>query len=468
MLPDDVLLSIFEFCANEEGKKKELQQVWQTLVHMCRRWRSLVFGSPRSLNLQLICTPSTPARVSDIPVVWPPLPLVFESSYHHPYMVNVVAVLEHRNRLSRIYITNISSSSLNKVLAAMQQPFPELTHLQLERCSYGESMGVFPDSLLGGSAPHLREIRFRDIPFPGLPKLLLSATHLTDLLLYDLPRSGFGYISSEAIATALSTLTSLRELYLGFRYLSLPVRTSRRPPPPKPFVLPVLSGFEFKGAGKYLEDLVVRIDAPLLKKLVITFFDQIVFNVPQLLQFISRTSVLKAPEKAHVFVRFDSATIKLSSRLGAPNYSVRILCENSYRLVSSLERVCTSCSPPLSTLEDLYIYECPYRLSIWPDNIEDSLWPELLRPFAAVKNLYLSKKVQPLIMPSLQTLGGERSAEVLPTLQNIFLERLKRSGPVRKAVRQFVSTRQASRPIAVSRWDGRGKFMRGLISESDE
>ena len=458
MLPDDVLLSIFDFCANETVESRSVQ-VWQMLVQVCQRWRSLVFGSPRGLNLQLICTDRT--RVRNMLDLWPPLLLVIQSIRYlndYPKRVdNIVALLEHRNRVSRINIKYISSSNLEKISAAMQQPFPELTYLQLERQAYGETTAVLPDSFLGGSAPHLREIRFYDIRFPGLPKLLLSATHLTDLLLFDTSHSV--YFSPEGIATALSTLTSLRHLSLGFQFhLSLPDQASRRPPPPKPFVLPALTEFEFKGVIEYLEDLVIRIDAPLLKKLVILFINQILFETPQLLRFISRTSVLKAPEKARVFAYSSTATIKLSSRLGAPDYSVTILCEAANRLVSALKWVCTSCSPPLSTLEDLYIYEGPFRLLIWPDNIEDSLWLELLRPFAAVKNLYLSKEVQSLIMPFLQTLGGERTAEVLPTLQNVFLEGLKNPGPVRKAIQQFVSARQASRPIAVSSWDGCGKF----------
>ena len=458
MLPDDVLLSIFDFCANENVEFWS-RQVWQTLVQVCQRWRSLVFGSPRGLNLQLICTDRT--HVRNMLDLWPPLLLVIQSiMYYDNYperVDNIVALLEHRNRVSQINIKYISSSSLEKILAAMQQPFPELTYLQLESRAYGETTAVLPNSFLGGSAPHLREICFRDIQFPDLPKLLLSATHLTDLLLSDIPHSG--YFSPEGIATALSTLTSLRHLFLGFQFhLLLPDQANRRPPPPKPFVLPALTEFEFKGVIEYLEDLVVRIDAPLLKKLFIVFFNQILFDTPQLLRFITRTSLLKAPEKAHVLACFSTATIKLSSRLGAPDYSVKILCEDANRLVSAMEWVCTSCLPPLSTLEGLYIYECPGSGLHWPDNTENSMWLELLQSFTAVKNLYLSKKVQSLIMPFLQEPGGGRTAEVLPTLQNIFLEGLKRSGPVRKAIQQSVSTRQASRPIAVSRWDGRGKI----------
>jgi hypothetical protein len=47
---------MFDFYVDEDGETKEDVEVWQVLVHVCRRWRSIVFGSPRRLNLQLFCT----------------------------------------------------------------------------------------------------------------------------------------------------------------------------------------------------------------------------------------------------------------------------------------------------------------------------------------------------------------------------------------------------------------------------
>ena len=126
------------------------KEVWQTLVHVCRRWRSLVFGSPHGLNLQLIRTERTPTR--DMLDVWPPLPLVIAPVRYHgdPQIENVdniVAVLEHRNRVRRIHISDISSSELEKVLAAMQEPFPELTRLILWPDQ--KSMAVLPRFVFG-------------------------------------------------------------------------------------------------------------------------------------------------------------------------------------------------------------------------------------------------------------------------------------------------------------------------------
>jgi hypothetical protein len=155
-------------------------EAWQSLVHVCRRWRSLVFGSPRRLNLQLFCTPKTPAR--DTLDVWPALPLIVKGNMALSSGTdNIIAALEQSNRVCQVFLLALAGWQLEKVLAAMQVPFPELTDLRL--FSDGETLPVIPDSFLGGSAPRLRYFELDGIPFPGLPKLLLSATHLVHLRL---------------------------------------------------------------------------------------------------------------------------------------------------------------------------------------------------------------------------------------------------------------------------------------------
>ena len=86
------------------------------------------------------------------------------------------------------------------------------------------------------------------------------------------------------------------------------------------------------------------------------------------------------------------------------------------------------------------------------------LWLELLHSFTAVKNLFLSKELALSILSALQEPVEGGAIEVLPTLQNIFLEELQLSGPIQEGLRQFVSTRQVTvRPIAVSHWDNAKK-----------
>ena len=203
-----------------------------------------------------------------------------------------------------------------------------------------------------------------------------------------------------------------------------------------------------------------RIDAPRLKKMYITFFNEIVFDTPQLLQFISRTPTLRAPEQGHiVFSRWESV-VKFRSRTSDNGVLfVQIPCTASDWQVSSVEQVCTSFLPPVFTLEDLYIFEDPKYPPHWQDNVENALWLELLHPFAAVKNLYLCEKFGSRIAPALEELIGGRTTEVLSTLENIYLEGFQPSGPLHEGIERFVAARQlTNHPVAVSRWDGEGKW----------
>ena len=129
MLPDDVLLDIFDFFAREVGFTKEQIEEWQTLVHVCRRWRSLVFGSPRRLDLRLVCSDKTPAR--DTLDVWPALPLYIQRMYMAESVDNIIAVLERNDRVCNIELADLGRSDLEQISAAMQVPFPKLTRLLL-------------------------------------------------------------------------------------------------------------------------------------------------------------------------------------------------------------------------------------------------------------------------------------------------------------------------------------------------
>jgi hypothetical protein len=115
-----------------------------------------------------------------------------------------------------------------------------------------------------------------------------------------------------------------------------------------------------------------------------------------------------------------------------------------------MEQICTLCLPPFSKLEDIYIYEIEHSQPDRQDNIENTLWLELLRPFASAKNLYLSKEFVPRIGPALQELVEGRATVVLPALQNIFLEGLQPS----EGIQKFVAAREVTdHPVVVSHWD---------------
>ncbi len=228
--------------------------------------------------------------------VYPPLPIVVWQNGRPTTLGidNITAALEYNDRVCEINL----GVELEEVLAQMQKPYLALTDLTVWWDDHGAAP-IVPKSFLGGSAPRLRCLRLNHIPFPGLPKLLLSATHLVTLYLRNIPNSG--YFTPEAIVTGLSTSISLELLVLEFESpLSRPKRESRRPPPLIRSILPALTRFRFEGASEYLEDLVARIDTPLLDSLDIALSHQLIFDIPQLTQFISRTPNFKRQGEAHV------------------------------------------------------------------------------------------------------------------------------------------------------------------------
>jgi hypothetical protein len=255
------------------------------------------------------------------------------------------------------------------------------------------------------------------------------------------------------MVTGLSVLTRLERLDIEFEFpRSRPDWSTRRPRPPTPTFLPILTQLRFKGVAEYLEDLVARINAPLLDKLSITFFHQLTFDCPQLTQFISHAPKFKAHGEARVVFSNHDVTVTLPQTFDG-ELKLGISCRQSDWQLSSVAQVCNSPFPQalIPTVEYLYIQSKSWQLH-WQDDIEKDQWVELFHPFAAVKDLYISLEFMPSIAPALQELVGER--EVLPALQTLFLEKPHSSGPVQEAVGQFVAARQlAGHPIAIYRWE---------------
>jgi hypothetical protein len=128
-----------------------------------------------------------------------------------------------------------------------------------------------------------------------------------------------------------------------------------------------------------------------------------------------------------------------------------VSCNQSDWRLSILAQVFRSTFPQalISMVERLYIIDVQF--CAWRDNMENIRWLELLHPFTAVKDLYISRVFARRIAPALQGLIRERVTEVLPALQTLFLEG---THPVQEAIGKFVAERQlAGHPVAISRWE---------------
>ncbi|KAI0275874.1 hypothetical protein BGY98DRAFT_989930 [Russula aff. rugulosa BPL654] len=410
-------------------------------VEAWHSWFTIVFTSPHRLNLRLFFTNGTSVETL---AVWPSFPIIIWQSGDQTWdLDDIIEALDYNDRY------------LEEALAAMEQPFPALTELGIrwqddETDEIDEAAPVVSDSFLGGSAPRLQHLDFYRVPFPGLPGLLLSATDLVHLYLWKIPH--LGYFSPEAMVNCLSALTKLEILWLGFESFQPRLYQDNRCTSPMRSVLPSLTSVKFKGASKYLENLVAPIVAPLLDSLEISFFHNPVFDTPQLLQFVNRTPNVKAPVEAYVDFSDDSVSVTLPGALPR-KLLLEVLCRPANSQLLSLAQVLSSSYPQvlIPAVEHLYISDTVEPQPELEDDIEDDQWLEVLRPFTAVKDLYLSREFVPRIA---DTFVGQGGTEVLPALQYLFLEEPRPSGAVQEAIEQFVAARQlADQPVAVSHWD---------------
>jgi hypothetical protein len=238
MLPDEILLEIFDcvrlavraatepdcnICDDSDPSCTSCE--WQ-LVHVCRRWRSLVFASPHRLDLRLVYSFRRKARVMKKALDrWPTLPIVLwypqNTIRRGPFILedesNAYFALQHPNRIREINLF-LTNSLLLKTGGLLFSSFPVLEYLRLESPNATESPPTLPVGFLGGSTPRLRHIHFTGIDFPTLPLLLSSTRNLVSLRLDSVSRSG--YFSPETLSNSLSMMTQLKSLMILFLVIS--------------------------------------------------------------------------------------------------------------------------------------------------------------------------------------------------------------------------------------------------------
>jgi len=456
MLPEEVLLEIFDFYLCEVYNKME----WKTLVHVCRRWRSIVLAAPLRLDLRLVCTDITPVR--KMLGIWPALPIALR---FFELTDEALAALQYRDRICEIYLGFISDYKLKSLAEATRQaPFPALTDLRIE--AFG-GWPVVPDSLLGGSAPGLRSLSLRRAAFPALGKLLLSAPRLVELSLCDI--RGFAIINSETMADWLPSLTGLVKLQIEYRN-KRPIqfllhRPSNRPPPLTRPVLPVLTTLTFKCGSDYLDPPFSHLDTPLLKHVNMEFVYPAIFDFSKISPFIGHKESFEEFDQAQMlwYCHFQDVCLRLSSRkgtIGGMWLELRMAYGFEVWHLRSLSQVHHPFAEPPSESGNFdYPYPDGGHAPSWDSKTGNGQWLELLRFFTAVEILYLSVSIARFVAPVLRELAAGESAatarDVLPALQTLFVEKLdlSESGPVREAVGGFVAARKLSgHPVAVHHW----------------
>ena len=115
MLLDDVLLETFDFCRKMHDYRRLWPRRpmwdWLILVHVCRRWRKIIFESPHRLNLRILCTNGSPVRTNL--GIWPAFPIDLELrspiSLKPEDEENAIVALERRDRVNTVDLCALGS-----------------------------------------------------------------------------------------------------------------------------------------------------------------------------------------------------------------------------------------------------------------------------------------------------------------------------------------------------------------------
>src|SRR5216683_3207558 len=164
MLPENTLLEIFDFYRQDSVRRSRGRPwKWHRLAHVCRRWRHVVYTSPRRLGLQILCKSGAP--IGHILDSWPTLPLVvrFKGSPKSKFLPNNIDVaLRHPDRVYDISI-GVTSSIIGSLIEVVQEPFPALKKIEITSKDSTETPVLQVGEFLGGFAPLLEGIELDGI-----------------------------------------------------------------------------------------------------------------------------------------------------------------------------------------------------------------------------------------------------------------------------------------------------------------
>ena len=388
--------------------------------------------------------------VGEMLKIWPAIPIAVSGISFEDDVDDIIAALEQRDRVREIDVEGYSSYSVETIVESMLVPFPALKRLFLAACDV--TVPDIPDTFLGGFAPRLQSLGLYNIPFPALPKLLLSASGLVDLTLSGIPRAGT--FLPETIANYISNLSRLETFCLEFSSRRpCPVPRSHSPPVARA-VFPALYRLKFKGAAGYLDSLISHIDAPVIYFLDMTFFNQpfVTSDFCQLRQFIGRAEMFKSLTHAHINFGFCTVELSLVQRTQKYNtqLSVGIRCEQLHQRLQSLAEVGSASLLPLSKVESLELSSELLTLQLLEDHTEeDSRWLNVLQPFSGVQSLYACESTLPSFAYAVKEVPEDRLSEVLPALQELSMDEFHAPGPVdepsppaiQEAIERFIAMR---------------------------
>jgi len=417
MLNGDALLEIFHHYRldDEQGWNNQLR--WCKLSHVCRRWRKIIHQSSFHLNIHIPFMHDTPP-LDKLPHL-PTLPLVidYQSGDGAEDTSGVLHAIRQSDRIHRIVI-QAPSMTLYKLIMLMDKSFPRLEVLSLSSTTPEENTWpTLPRTFL---APNLRHLAFHSICPPLLFLSFTPSLVTLELIQIQAP----SYFTPEDLVTQLGLTPQLEELSIAFS-TPLPRPNAEGElfyEPITPTTLPVLKRLVFRGISAYLESVLSRIQAPLLKRFNITLFNDLAFTLPHTTQFISTTEGLRHPVSSVIFTA-DGISFILGSRNessdGPGTFSLDVSCQQIDWQIDAATQICGALAPILSIAEQLTIHYHEHEESLpcaWQDAFDGLSWRGLLEPFKKVKTLHMGYPLASELSSTLESDDAGLISKLLPEL----------------------------------------------------
>ena len=397
-------------------------------MHLCRKWRHLVFTSHRALHLRLLCTHGTPVlKALDL---WPALPIALDyggSPALNPPAPedgdNIMAALEHCGRVRSISLT--VTKSLLERFSKVKGHSDELGNLVL----LSQDQLTLPSTFRCGS--RLRSLHLTGIAPFGLPELLSSSKCIVDIQLHEIP--GIGFCTPQPLLKALSRMTQLQSLSL--RLLPDTALIAGPHPPRHYAVLPTLTYLKYQGTGEYLNELLVLIRAPRLAGLEITSFDEPIISPSCLLE--SQMEMQMSYLRSDIIFSEHSFSVSSTRPASTECFRYQVFCKPFSRQLSSLADFFTRFSAFVSSVEDLRICVTPTLSGQTVNDREE--WLKLIHAFEGAKWFHLAGNSD---FTTEIALALQSSETVLPALHKLYIqEPVSGFAPLQEAVTLFMHSR---------------------------
>ena len=472
-IPDEMLLEIFHSYLQHFANDQPLwnkKHKWFKLMHVCRRWRHIVFASSTRLDLCLVVSTSNPGNMNTIfsPHL-SPLPIAIEHGYPPSTASHMkakefgcmLAALKHYNRVRGITFSG-SAPDFDKLFEATKHPFPILEDLELCNLDGRITELKLPATFLKGSAPPLRRLQLTRISLTSISSSLLSSA----MMLTELCLRIYTPFTTASLLVHLQDMHCLRHLELKLRTWKVPSSINGTMSPTNhedTFLLSKLTSFHYQGPSLFFSALVAGFTAPSLQDVHFIFDDDDDNDDKVPILHLSR--FLDGVEKLYPSVQiiseddyFRISLLTHSESIDHPTPSFRFCSSCS---PESIMRMSATLSVKLATVKELLMVFIPASYKLWDDNILSS---SFLRHFRSVKVLRVEHEDVLAIARILQP-DDVSALDLLPMLEEIEIRAMwdilsespSQSQPVvftelaMGAFRSFLAARQeAGHPVKIS------------------